>query len=348
MTRFDGVLWLGIALIVAGPATAADKEVERLKDRVSELERQLGVDEPPPVSTSHEDEGDEEPRVMAGDDDPTGTDPRSFGSKFMPYYRWEKLRNDLEVNSLVAFGMIRFSDTVAMTYEAPIAKRVDYNSVRGFRNFKRGIGNAFAKLEPGSGCGGSGGAPCSSILFNDLDLDGDEVGVGDLNLRMFGKGFATTDSPMREGGEFEFMTGLEVTMPTATEDVLGSGSLVLSPMAIFVMDMPLMGFIAAMNFYDFDAWRDKDRGHTSRFRGRWFYMQPLTPPDWEYIGGLYLLPELQPVYDFSEDHFSFWIGPEFGKMLAPGRLLYVKPGFGIDPDRQDREFSFEFGFRWFF
>ena len=63
----------------------------------------------------------------------------------------------------------------------------------------------------------------------------------------------------------------------------------------------------------------------------------------------YALPEFQPMYDFEEDHFSFWAGPELGKIIAPGRILYFKPGFGVDPDadKGDRDWSFELGIRWF-
>ena len=55
------------------------------------------------------------------------------------------------------------------------------------------------------------------------------------------------------------------------------------------------------------------------------------------------------MYDFEEEHFSFWAGPEVGKMLAPGRIMYFKPGFGVDPDAPegDRDWTFEIGFRWF-
>ena len=52
---------------------------------------------------------------------------------------------------------------------------------------------------------------------------------------------------------------------------------------------------------------------------------------------------------FEDSHFSFWVGPEIWKLLAPGRILYVTPGFGVDPDarRGDRDWTFEVGFRWF-
>ena len=62
------------------------------------------------------------------------------------------------------------------------------------------------------------------------------------------------------------------------------------------------------------------------------------------------MPELQPVYDFEEGHFSFWIGPEFGKIPQPGHVFSVKPGWAISPeaDQGDRKFSFETGYRYFF
>ena len=60
------------------------------------------------------------------------------------------------------------------------------------------------------------------------------------------------------------------------------------------------------------------------------------------------MPEFQPIYDFENDEFSLWIGPEVGKMLAPGRIIYAKPGWGIEPEGADRKFTFEAGFRWFF
>ena len=88
-------------------------------------------------------------------------------------------------------------------------------------------------------------------------------------------------------------------------------------------------------------------------------MQPLTPPspvaaadpdvpDFGIFAGLYLLPEIQPIYDFEQDEFSFWVGPELGKVVADGRIIYAKPGWGIDQERGDRQFTLEVGFRWFF
>ena len=62
------------------------------------------------------------------------------------------------------------------------------------------------------------------------------------------------------------------------------------------------------------------------------------------------MTELQPVYDFKESHFSFWVGPEIGKIMREGNIIYAKPGFAIDPDKSedDRKWTFELGFRYFF
>jgi hypothetical protein len=66
------------------------------------------------------------------------------------------------------------------------------------------------------------------------------------------------------------------------------------------------------------------------------------------LAGLYLLTEFQPVYDFREDEFSLWVGPELGKILKDGVIAYLKPGWGIDnTEPGDREFTFEIGFRYF-
>ncbi len=37
-----------------------------------------------------------------------------------------------------------------------------------------------------------------------------------------------------------------------------------------------------------------------------------------------------------------------GKVLSDGKIIYAKPGWGIDQERSDRQFTFEVGIRWFF
>lgn len=320
------------------PAQAADAdEVEALKKRVAELERRADGLEPDTTPKSPNAE-----EVAPGEDDSTGTDPRSFSSKFMPYYRYIELESNVEINLLTLFGMLRFDDNVALTYEMPIMNEIDYSQAERFKAF---TGGTETLPEDPFGDLPSGGLPIAN-----LDSDGNEIGIGDLNLRMFFKNKAMrAGSPFRDGGSSELMVGMETTVPTASEDVLGSNAWILSPFFAVVVDMPLHGFFASMNFVDFAPVRDNSAKTIGRYRGRWFYMQPLTPPDLgPLLGGWYLMPEFQPVYDWENTNFAFWVGPEVGKIIAPGRIVYVKPGFGIDPDEEERDWTFEVGLRWFF
>jgi hypothetical protein len=256
----------------------------------------------------------------------TGTDPRDFAAKFMPYYRYTELKNGLEQNELVLFGLVPFSKTFAMTYEIPLAYERD---IRDTTAFKDGLSRI-----PGGDVTIPGGLPVPS----GAEFDGKETGIGDMNLRFF---YRTDWSFLNS----DWLVGSEFVFPTANEDVLGSETFLIKPMITLVKDIgfwPAPGaFFALMNFYSFDAWKDSSRSEVSQYIGRYFFMLPLHP------SGIYTLPEVQFVYDFENDHGSLWIGPEIGKLLAPGRILYAKPGFGIDPDLADREFTFEIGFRYF-
>ena len=78
-------------------------------------------------------------------------------------------------------------------------------------------------------------------------------------------------------------------------------------------------------------------------------MQPLSKPGPGLLDGLYLLPEFQPVYDFDADELSWWVGPEFGKIVKEGVIVYAKPGWGINNDEpNERDVTFEVGVRIFY
>lgn len=279
--------------------------------------------------------------------DNTGTDPRDFSSKFMPYYLHTELENNVDIDQLNMFAMIAFSPRVAMTMDMPVAKRIDYSGLGAFQNMTGG-------LPPGNG----NGLPGGGVPFSDLESDGDVVGVGDLGLRFFYRPESLEwtyedDNPMGKTKGISLMPLIEFTLPTATNDVIGGEALIVSPGFVVVVDLPGgppigLGFFAAMNFFDFDVFKDNSRGSTTRWRGRWFWMQPLSKPGPNLFDGIYVLTEFQPVYDFMESDFSFWIGPEFGKIVTDGFIIYAKPGWGIDTDVIDRDFTFEIGMRYFF
>ena len=202
-------------------------------------------------------------KFAAGEDDATGTDPRAFGPKFMPYYRYTELDNELEQQEAVAFGLVRFSERAALTYEIPLA-------------YKRDVRDT-ALRDPVSGtCGGNlGGGPPD--LPGGLPVGGDceKTGVGDMNLRFLykaGRGL---------GGDW--LIGSQFNLPTASDNVLGSDQFQIGPMFAYVKDFdwyPAPGaFGAFMNFYFFDVFGDNDREDVSYYMGRWFFMFPLTSPD---------------------------------------------------------------------
>jgi hypothetical protein len=249
----------------------------------------------------------------------TGTDPRSFALQFAPYYRYTELENGLIQQELVVNGVVPFIPRLGMFYELPVALHRDFSEVAGF-------------------------PPTANPT-----ADPKVIGMGDTNLKFIWKPEALEMTYGKEGEKSaSVLFGTEYILPTATDDALAGNAFVFSPILGVVFDMPLHGFVAFLNLYEFDIWKGTSVPDTSRYVARVFYMQPLTPPG-EWWGGFYLLPELQAIYDFEADDFSVWIGPEFGKMFAPGRIGYVKPGWGIsNSEGTDRKFSVEVGFRWFF
>jgi len=261
-----------------------------------------------------------------GADAQNGTDPRDMSSKFMPFYRHTKLENEIFQNEFVIFGIMALTRTWGLLYEFPLSFHRD---ITGTPN-----------------CAGLPTIPCfgtipggGATLPNGLPAEGDgkEVGVGDGNVKIFGGvGHAL-------GGDW--MTGLEFGLPLATDPVIGSETATLAPMLVYVTDLPFWpgpAFFASMNFYKFDIWKDAGRQAIRQYIGRWFLMLPLHP------SGIYTLPEFQLVYDWKAKNFSVLIAPEFGKMVAPGQIMYFKPGWGIKNSLEaDRNYSVEVGFRWF-
>jgi len=67
----------------------------------------------------------------AANEDKTGTDPRVFSDKWMPYYRYTELENGLIQQDVTAVGTVRFNDRVGMFYELPLAQYRDCSDVPG-------------------------------------------------------------------------------------------------------------------------------------------------------------------------------------------------------------------------
>jgi hypothetical protein len=250
----------------------------------------------------------EEKIEKAVQEDKTGTDPRAFTDKWTPFYRFTELENGLIQQSLTAYGTLGFSPRVGMFYEVPLSVHTDL---------------------PG---------PAQ-----------ESIGMGDIKLTFAVKPKAWEWTYGKDGEkQGNVMWGTDLTFSTATDDVAGGNSFLFAPMVVVVLDMPFYGFLAALNLYYFDVFKGDSAPKTSKYVGRWYYMQPLTKPG-PWYGGLFILPEFQPIYDFETNDYSSWFGLEIGKVAGEGKIAYIKPGWGIDnSEPTDRKSTFEAGFRWFF
>ena len=231
----------------------------------------------------------------------TGTDPRDFSLKWMPFYRYTELENGLIQQDMTAFGTVPFLRNLGVFYEVPLAMYRDFSDVSGL----------------------PAGVPT------------DVIGVGDMDLKfLYSSGHV--------------LLGTDFVLPTATKEALAGNAFLFAPIVGLVTDTPFYGFIAWLNLYFFDVYKEDSAPKTRQYVGRIFLMQPLSKPG-PWWGAFFLLAEWQPIYDFETEDYSSWIGTEVGKMLAPGRIAYVKPGWGIsNSESTDRKNTLEAGFRWFF
>jgi len=250
--------------------------------------------------------------------DATGNDPRAFTDKWTPFYRYQELENGLTQQDATASGTIAFSEYVGVIFELPLAQYRDFSEISGLPK----------------------DAPASVI------------GVGDVSLKFLAR-LNPLDFSYGEPGEMNKKTGsiilgADFVLPTATNPLLAGNSFKLAPILGLVIDTPMYGFFAMINLYYFDVYKTDAAPTTSLYVGRWFYMQPLTPPG-EWWGLFFLMPEFQPIYNFETKDFSSWIGVELGKIIVDGQVAYIKPGWGLGNSEQtDRKFTFEFGWRSFF
>jgi hypothetical protein len=140
----------------------------------------------------------------------------------------------------------------------------------------------------------------------------------------------------------------EFTLPFGKEELTGD-TLVMSPGGGFVISSNPRWFLAAIQFYDFDISKSSGAEDVNRIRMRYFLQYMASPKH-----RIYVMPEFQASFDFETDENSFWIAPEFGKVIRPiqgssaGFVVYAKPGFGIGNKSNsfEREWSMEVGVRW--
>ncbi len=176
-------------------------------------------------------------------------------------------------------------------------------------------------------------------LNDDGNDDLDESGMGDTDIR-----FLTVPYISMEKLE-AFAYGLEIFLPTATEDPLGSGAWVMGPQVfgVFFNVFGVFELVAPGYQHRFSIDEDDGRDEVhqsvidlftlkmSKNKQQWFLNQSTLVVDWE-----------------NETEFM-QVDLEFGTMLdtfveAKGHSAYVRPGFGIGGDRS-QDASLEIGYK---
>jgi hypothetical protein len=246
--------------------------------------------------------------------DGTGNDPRAFANKWTPNYKYTELENGMVQQDVIGSGTIAFTDNLGVIFEVPVAQFRDFSEVEGLPV----------------------GTPKNVI------------GTGDVSLKFLanlrGLDFFYGEGKKKSG---TIVVGTDFVLPVATSPYLAGNSFKIAPIVGVVVDMPAYAFFAMLNLYYFDVYKTDAAPKTSMYVGRWFYMQPLTPPG-KWWGMIYLMPEFQPVYNFETKDFSAWLGVEFGKIITEGNVAYVKPGWGLDnSELTDRNTTLEVGWRYF-
>ena len=170
-------------------------------------------------------------------------------------------------------------------------------------------------------------------------------GLGDVKVQ---GSFNTWTS---ENKKLTFINFLEMYLPTADNALvarslmgneltafnLGTGKYVIGPGVGLVYAFQPNFIIAPLYFYEASIFGNEDRPDIRRGKWRIFMMYA-----WE--SGAYVLPEFQVLTNYLTGNNDIYVAPEIG-YSHKRTILYVKPGIGIAPDQNDREWGLEFGAR---
>ncbi len=185
--------------------------------------------------------------------------------------------------------------------------------------------------------------------WNEFDVGPDESGLADWTFRLIMKPFNT---PFIGNTRASHIFFLEATVPSGATGVTGDQT-ILSPGYGPIISNSPNWFFAPIFFYDFAINNDSAAPDVDRLRARIFFQ-------YAWKNGVYVLPELQLVYDFNADEFTGNFLPEIGYVYdkppqladgyrpsaPPGKAIYIKggPGFSND-DPGDLDWRLEIGHR---
>lgn len=193
------------------------------------------------------------------------------------------------------------------------------------------------------------GAVIFEVPFNYYDvefpIDGEVGGLGDIKVQFNYNAWVSCDKRLT------VLTMLESFIPSADNVLLtqipdsnqftaldiGTGQFVLGPGLGLVYAPRKNLIIAPLYFYEGSVAGIDSRPEINRGKLRVFMMYARP-------NGSYLLPEFQMVSNFNTGNEDVYVAPEVG-LSRKGTTIYVKPGIGIAPGINDREWGLEFGGR---
>ncbi len=163
---------------------------------------------------------------------------------------------------------------------------------------------------------------------------GSEFGLGDILFRGMFKKSANKRLTLVYGGELK--------LPSATEDVLGTGKWIASPMVGFVYALNKTDIFAPIYFHDVSLAGDGSRKDVHAGRFRIFVKKTISKQ-------FYVLGEGQLVIDYENDNETeLFLTADFGTIFEGGTILSIKPGIGIDPEPGQREWGLTLSYKKYF
>ena len=159
-------------------------------------------------------------------------------------------------------------------------------------------------------------------------------GMGDMDFRFLAVPYVTEN--------WGIATGLEFFVPTATNDLLGTGKLALRPQ-VFLGFFGLFGknsIFAPGYLYVFDVAGESARASIRQHQIDIYFVWLLA----QMRHWLIVNPQMN--FDVENDLNIYLIDVEWGYMIPPlpGASIHLRPGFGLGEDRPF-DWTFEFGLK---
>lgn len=133
---------------------------------------------------------------------------------------------------------------------------------------------------------------------------------------------------------------LELTTPTASKTELGFGRFVISPAAFLEYSFDSGWFIAGGAKYYHTFWGDTDRDvmNLMRLRTNFGY---ISPTDW------WLIVDPKYYFDLESGQKEIYLEFEGGFMFRGNVAFYLKPGFHVAGNLENKEWNVQLGVKFF-